>query len=123
VEFVVDIVALGQVSSVHFGFSCQFSLRQMFHNILLPGAGTLGRLVADLTSELSLTPSHGKKGNASLQEANPKYYMGFTARQACSGLSVCPHKFYPVVLTCKPNICTEILIFVDITAHKLFNDI
>jgi hypothetical protein len=55
---VVDKVALEQVSSEHFGFPCQFSFHQMLHTNLPSGAGTIGQLVADLPSGLSLNPSH-----------------------------------------------------------------
>jgi hypothetical protein len=48
VGFVVDKVALGQVSSGYFGFPCQFSFHLMLHNHLSSGAGTTGRLVADV---------------------------------------------------------------------------
>jgi hypothetical protein len=51
--FVVDKAALGQVFSEYFGFPCQFS----FHiHHLSSWAGTIGQLVADVLSGLSLTP-------------------------------------------------------------------
>jgi hypothetical protein len=45
VGFVVDKVALGQVFSEYFGFSCQFSFHQLLHNHhhLSSGAGTIGQ--------------------------------------------------------------------------------
>jgi hypothetical protein len=56
-EFVVDKVALGQVSSEYFGFTCQFSFQRLLHtHELSSGAGTMGQLVADVPSVLSLTP-------------------------------------------------------------------
>jgi hypothetical protein len=62
VGFVVDKVALGQVLSDYFGFSCQFSFHQLLHNHHLPsGAGTMGQLVADVPSGLSLTPPQVSK--------------------------------------------------------------
>jgi hypothetical protein len=58
VGFVVDKVALGQVSSEYFGFPCQSSFHQLLHNHphLSSGAGTIGQLVADVPSWLILTP-------------------------------------------------------------------
>jgi hypothetical protein len=53
--FVVENVALGQVFSEYFGFPCQLSFHQMFHTHLSSGAGTVGQLVADVLSGLSLT--------------------------------------------------------------------
>jgi hypothetical protein len=58
VGFVVDKVALELVSSEYFGFPCQFSFHQMFHIHLSSGAGTVGKLLADVPSGLSLTPPH-----------------------------------------------------------------
>jgi hypothetical protein len=57
VGFLVDRGALGQVFSKHFGFLCQF----LFHRLLRthrlsPGAGTVGQIVADVPSGLSLAP-------------------------------------------------------------------
>jgi hypothetical protein len=57
--FVVDKVALGQVSSEYFSIPCQFSFHRL-HDIQhhpSTGAGTVGKIVADIPSELSLTPS------------------------------------------------------------------
>jgi hypothetical protein len=58
VGFVVDKVALGQVFSEYFGFPCQFSFRRLLHihHHLSSGARTIGQLVADVPSGLSLTP-------------------------------------------------------------------
>jgi hypothetical protein len=58
VGFVVDEVALGQVLSEYFGFPCQFSFHRLFHihHHLSAGAGTIGQLVAEVPSGLSLTP-------------------------------------------------------------------
>jgi hypothetical protein len=62
--FVLDKVALGQVSSEYFGFSCQFSFHRPLHiHYLLFGAGTIGQLLADVPSGLSLTPSKDTKIN------------------------------------------------------------
>jgi hypothetical protein len=58
VGFVVDEVALGQVFSEYFGFPCEFSFHRLLHthHDLSSGAGTIGQLVADVPSGLSLTP-------------------------------------------------------------------
>jgi hypothetical protein len=63
VGFVVDEVALGQVSSEYFGFSCRFLFHQMLHTYLSPGAGPISQLVADLPSGLSLIAPHEIKKN------------------------------------------------------------
>jgi hypothetical protein len=64
VGFVVDKVALGQVFSEYFDFSCQFSFHRLFHtHHLSSGAGKLGHLVADVPSGLSLTPPQETKKN------------------------------------------------------------
>jgi hypothetical protein len=57
VGFIVDKVALGQVFSEYFGFPCHFSLHRLLHiHHLSFGAGTIGQLVADVPSGLSLIP-------------------------------------------------------------------
>jgi hypothetical protein len=63
VGFVVEKVALGQVFSEYFGFPCQFSFHRLFHSHhhLSYGAATVGQIVADVPSGLSLTPPHPKK--------------------------------------------------------------
>jgi hypothetical protein len=58
VGFVVGKAALGQVFSQYFGFLYQFSFHQLLHTNLLSGAGTIGQIVADVPSGLSLTPPH-----------------------------------------------------------------
>jgi hypothetical protein len=62
VEFVVDKVALGQIFSEYFGFPCQFSFHQLLytHN-QSSRVGTIGQLVADVPSGLSLTPKAPNK--------------------------------------------------------------
>jgi hypothetical protein len=59
--FVVDKVSLGWVSSEYFGFPCKFSFHQMLHTHLSSWAGTIDELLADVPSELSLTPPHETK--------------------------------------------------------------
>jgi hypothetical protein len=50
-------VALGQDFSEYIGFPCQFSLHRLLHkHHLSSGTGTIGQLVADVPSGLSLTP-------------------------------------------------------------------
>jgi hypothetical protein len=62
VGFAVDKVALGQVFSEYFGFSCQLSFNRLLHlHHLSSGAGTIGQLVADVPSGLSLTPPQETK--------------------------------------------------------------
>jgi hypothetical protein len=61
VGYVVKKLALGQVSFEYFGFPCQFSFYQMLYTHLSSGATTIGQLVADEPSGLSLTPPHEKK--------------------------------------------------------------
>jgi hypothetical protein len=58
VRSVVDKVALGQVFSEFFGFPCQLSFHRLLHihHHLSSGDGTIGQLVADVPSGLSLTP-------------------------------------------------------------------
>jgi hypothetical protein len=63
VLFVVDKVEVGQVFSKYFGFHYQFSFHRLFHTHphLSSGAGTIGQLVDDVPSGLSLTPPQEKK--------------------------------------------------------------
>jgi hypothetical protein len=53
----------GAGSSEFFGLFCQFSFHQMLHIHLSYGAGTIGQLVADVPSGLSLTPVQETKKN------------------------------------------------------------
>jgi hypothetical protein len=63
VKFVVDKVALGQVFSEYFRLPYQLSFYRLLHtHHLSSGTGTVGRLVADVPSGLSLTsPQETKK--------------------------------------------------------------
>jgi hypothetical protein len=74
VGFVVDKVAMGQVFSGYFGFPCQFSFHRLLHIHHHPsfGAGTLGQLVADVPSGLSLT-TH-QKTKKKLKAIKQYYY-------------------------------------------------
>jgi hypothetical protein len=58
VGFVMDKVALGHVASSYCGLPCQFSFPQFLHAHLSSEAGSIGQLVADVPSELSLIPPH-----------------------------------------------------------------
>jgi hypothetical protein len=60
---VVDNVALVQVFYKYFGFSWQFSFHHILHLHLLSGAGTIGQIVANVPSGLSLTLPHEIKKN------------------------------------------------------------
>jgi hypothetical protein len=54
--FVVEKVALGQVFSEYFSFPYQFLFHRLLHtHHLSSGAGTIGQIVADVPSGLSLT--------------------------------------------------------------------
>jgi hypothetical protein len=59
--FVVDKVALGQVFSKYLGLPRQFSFPQVLYNHLSSGAGTIGQLVVDLPSGISLNPPQETK--------------------------------------------------------------
>jgi hypothetical protein len=68
VGFVVDKVALGQVLSEFFGLRCQLSFHRLLriHHHLSSGAGTIGQLVVDVPSGISLTlPQETEKTNMS----------------------------------------------------------
>jgi hypothetical protein len=56
VGIVVKQMAMGQVSSELFGFPCQLSFRRLLHNHPSSEEGTIGQLLADVPSKLSLTP-------------------------------------------------------------------
>jgi hypothetical protein len=64
----VDKVALAQVFSEYFGFPCQFLFHRLLHSHhhLSSGAGTIGQIVADVPSGLSLTPTQEIKKNYTL---------------------------------------------------------
>jgi hypothetical protein len=87
--FVVDKVALGQVFSEYFGFSWQFLFHLLLHihHHLSSGAGTIGQLVADVLSGLSLTPpQETKKLRYSFRECNAVW----SARcSPCFGVMFC----------------------------------
>jgi hypothetical protein len=63
VRFLVDKMTLGHVSSEYFGINCQFSFHRVLHihHHLSSGAGTIGQLVDDISSGLSLAPPEESK--------------------------------------------------------------
>jgi hypothetical protein len=62
VGFVLDKMTMGQVFSEYFGVPCQLSFHRLLHtHHLSSGAGTIGQLVADIPSGLSLTPPQETK--------------------------------------------------------------
>jgi hypothetical protein len=63
VGFVVGKMAVGQFFSEYFGFPCQFSFHRLLqiHHHLSSGAGTIGQLLADVPSGLSLIPPQETK--------------------------------------------------------------
>jgi hypothetical protein len=65
VGYAVGKVTLGQFLSEYFGFPCQFSFHRLLHthHHLSSGAGTVGQIVADVPSGLSLTPPQETKLN------------------------------------------------------------
>jgi hypothetical protein len=57
VGFVMDKVTLGQVFSANFNFSCQFSYHQLLYiQSSSFGTGTVGQIVVDTPSGLTVTP-------------------------------------------------------------------
>jgi hypothetical protein len=76
VGFVVDKVTLGHVFSEYFGFPCQFAFHRLLHtHHLSSGAVTIGQLVADVPSELSLTPPQETKKNFYSWHSIAKYLI------------------------------------------------
>jgi hypothetical protein len=85
---VADKVRMGLVSSEYFGSPSQFSIHHMLHIHLSSGAGTIGQLVADVPSGLSLTPPHKtyKKYTILATSFKVSYYFGLSR-------SYCPPQF------------------------------
>jgi hypothetical protein len=90
--FLVDKVALRQVSSEYFGFPCHFSFHRLLHTHHLSSAGgTISKTVADVPSGLSLTPPQKSKKNihsirvsthvASMHTHNPTIYITHSPSQ------------------------------------------
>jgi hypothetical protein len=72
VGFVVDKEALGQFFSEYFGLPCQFSSHRLLNtHHLSSGAGTIGQLVADVPSGLSLTPPQETKKKHNFRRIRP----------------------------------------------------
>jgi hypothetical protein len=59
----------------YFGFPCQFSFHRPLHthHHLSSGTGTIGRLVADVASGLSLTPAQEIKKEKKLHRQGRKF--------------------------------------------------
>jgi hypothetical protein len=66
----VDEVALGQVFSEYFRFTCQFSFHRLLHihHHLSSGAGAIGQIVAAVPSELSLSPPQENKKKKNIKD-------------------------------------------------------
>jgi hypothetical protein len=90
VGFMVDKVAPEQVFSEYFGFLCQFSFHRLLHtHHLSSGAGTIGQLVADVPSGLSLTPppQGTKKKSELLWLSSSSPYLLMQYRWNCTSSS------------------------------------
>jgi hypothetical protein len=62
-------VALGQVFSEYFGFPCQFSFHRLLHiHHLSSGAGTIGKILANVPSGLTLPPPQETNKQTNKQE-------------------------------------------------------
>jgi hypothetical protein len=89
VLFMVDEVALGWVYCDYFGFPSQFSfhrLHQTHH--LSSGAGTVGQLVADVPSGLSLTPPQEIKTTVIVTTGSfQSHFNSFMRRYAMASLN------------------------------------
>jgi hypothetical protein len=105
VGFVLHKVELEQVLSEYFGFPCQFSFQRLLRtSSSTSGAGTIGRVVADVPSGLSLTLSQETKKRKllymstpnNMKNGNPEGH-GYTKRQHCIILwIICNREIYEV---------------------------
>jgi hypothetical protein len=78
VGFVVDKVALGQIFSEYFGLLCpSFHPLLYIHHHSSPGAGTVGQIVADISSGPALAPPHETKRTKLTIELISFYTMTF----------------------------------------------
>jgi hypothetical protein len=94
VGFVVDKVALGQVFSEYFGFPYQFSFHRLLHTRLSSGAGTVGQILADVPSGLSLTPPQEKK---TINHEVPRYVFFFSYSSSSSRIfRIRPSGLFPI---------------------------
>jgi hypothetical protein len=90
VRFVMDRVVLGQGFSEYLGFPCQFSFHWLLHiHHLSSGAGTIGQLVADVPSGLSLTPPTKIYKLCFVNAVNPRRKLGVRPSEGVR--SVNPH--------------------------------
>jgi hypothetical protein len=104
VGFVVDEVALEQVSSEYFDFTCSFSFHRLLHiHHLSSGAGTVGQLVAGVPSGLSLTPRQETKKKKNIQPSSchlsptqkPKRTARSSGFRSCLEVTIiCPGKCF-----------------------------
>jgi hypothetical protein len=86
VGFVVDKLSLGQIFSEYFGFPHQFSFHRLLHiHHLSSEAGTIGQLVADVSSRLSLTPPQETKKK---ERNNYRFVYIFDSLGSHSGIYV-----------------------------------
>jgi hypothetical protein len=81
---VVDKVALGQVFFEYFGFPCQSLLHH--HHYLSSGADTIGQLVANVPSELSLASPQEKKNHMKSTSVHFITQSGISSQYICSRL-------------------------------------
>jgi hypothetical protein len=96
VGFVVEKVALGQVFSEYFGFPCQPSFHQLLHNHLSSGAGTIGQIVADMSSGLSITPPREiKKKKINVASSGDRKF-GMDLEESGRGLIKAPSRYFSV---------------------------
>jgi hypothetical protein len=87
----VNKVELGQVFFESFSFPCQFAFHKLLHtHHLSSGAGTIGQLVADVPTGLSLTPPQETKKSDFKLLANSYSCTCTTELYRCTGR----HNFY-----------------------------
>jgi hypothetical protein len=73
---VVDKVTLGKVFSEYFDFPCQFSFhRLLYTRHLSSGAGTIGQLVSDVQSGLSLALPHETKKETNYTKYDVNWFV------------------------------------------------
>jgi hypothetical protein len=118
--FVVDKWALGQVFSEYFGFPCQFSFHRQLHihYRLSSGAGTIGQLLADVPSGLSLTPPQETKKttpyhNLGICKITSTLFYGhvaniFTVFLTRYGTRICRRKFELKRILCA--LCSDLTV-------------
>jgi hypothetical protein len=94
VGFMVDKVTLGQVFSEYFCFPRQFSFHWLLHtHHLSSGAGTIGQLMPEVPSWLSLTPPQEKRSR-SYHVALGMFRLTRSVRQQGEALYLCHGRDY-----------------------------